>query len=273
MTTTLIACGQFCATHNTFANLAACQRLLQRAVSSGAKVLFLPEASDYISRTPVETLELCTTVDASPFVTGLRESARTHSLPIVVGIHEPAPTDPKKVRNSCIYISPSGTITHSYNKLHLFDVALPGVTLTESATTVAGQAFCPPFSTPAGMLGLQICFDLRFPEGTRWLVNRGAEIITYPSAFTVPTGRAHWEVLLRARAVESQCWVVAPAQAGAHSEKRRSWGGACVVDPWGTVVARCGQGEEAGEEEVCFAEVDLEVVERVRRECVLRRRG
>lgn len=268
---TLIACGQFCATHNISANLAACQRLLQRAVSHGAKILFLPEASDYISRTPAETLELCTAVETSPFVLGLQESAKTHSLPIVVGIHTPS-GDAGKVHNSCIYISASGGISHSYQKLHLFDVAIPGATLTESATTVAGNKFCAPFATPAGLLGLQICFDVRFPEAARWLANRGAELLTYPSAFTVPTGRAHWELLLRARAVEAQCWVVAPAQAGAHSEKRSSWGGACVIDPWGTVVARCSEGEGAGDEELCFAEVDLEVGRRIGRECVLRRR-
>jgi len=270
-TPTLIACGQFCATHDASANLAACQRLFQLAVSRGAKLLFLPEASDYISRSPNETLELCTDVNASPFVLGLRRSAKTHSLPIVAGIHEPS-GHAHQVRNTCIYISSTGEISHSYQKLHLFDVKTPEVTLTESITTAAGNEFCLPFATPAGILGLQICFDVRFPEGARWLVNRGAEILTYPSAFTVPTGRAHWELLLRARAVETQSWVVAPAQAGAHNEKRSSWGGACVIDPWGTVVARCKNGDEAVGEDVCFAEVDLAVGRRVAGECVLRRR-
>lgn len=144
--------------------------------------------------------------------------------------------------------------------------------LGESATTEAGGEFTPPFETPFGALGMQICFDLRFPEAARWLVNRGAQVLSYPSAFTVPTGRAHWELLLRARAVEGQCWVVAAAQGGWHNSRRASWGQACVVDPWGAVVAQCLGGEEAGEEEVCFADVDLAMVERVRSEVPLRRR-
>jgi predicted amidohydrolase len=177
------------------------------------------------------------------------------------------------VYNTSIYISSSGELTHRYDKLHLFDISLPTVRLHESATTQPGSALTPPFPTPFGSLGMQICFDLRFPEAARALVARGAQVIAYPSAFTVPTGRAHWELLLRARAVETQCWVVAAAQGGRHNEKRVSWGGACVVDPWGTVVARCKDGgEEAGEPELCVADIDLGMVERVRKECPLRRR-
>ena len=105
------------------------------------------------------------------------------------------------MRNTCIYISPSGAVTQRYAKLHMFDIdiASHGVRLQESASTEPGAALTPPFAAPFGMLGLQVCFDLRFPEPARWLVARGAEVLSYPSAFTVPTGKAHWELLLRAR--------------------------------------------------------------------------
>ncbi|KAF8539309.1 nitrilase [Trichophaea hybrida] len=271
--TTRIACGQFRATNNVTQNLAICQTLIQRAAALGAKALFLPEASDYISTSPSEALSLCTPATTSPFVLGLQSHARQFSLAVTVGIHTPS-TTPDRVYNTSIYISPSGELTpHYYHKLHLFDISLPTVQLHESATTEPGRSLAPPFATPFGSLGMQICFDLRFPEAARALVARGAQVLAYPSAFTVPTGRAHWELLLRARAVETQCWVVAAAQGGKHNEKRVSWGGACVVDPWGTVVARCKDGgEEAGEPEVCVADIDLAMVEKVRKECPLRRR-
>jgi predicted amidohydrolase len=278
-----IACAQFRATHSPGANLAACTRLAALAARGGARALFLPEASDYISRSASETLDLMSSPETAAFVPGLKSLARQHSLAIIAGIHTPS-SSPERVRNTCVYITPSGDLEHSYNKLHLFDIALPTVTLRESDTTEPGRQLLEPFETPFGRLGLQICFDLRFPEPARWLVNRGAQVLTYPSAFTVPTGRAHWELLLRARAVEGQCWVVAPAQMGSHNEKRRSWGEALVVDPWGTVVGRCRSVDNVGEsglegeegetlEEVCFADVDLGMVERVRRECPLRRRN
>ncbi|KAI5820672.1 putative nitrilase [Pyronema omphalodes] len=268
---TLIACGQFCATNDVLSNLAICRNLAARAAAAGAKALFLPEASDYIASSPTESLSLLPQ-STTLFLPGLLLTASTHSLTIIAGIHSPSPTTPSLLRNTLVYINAHGEITSTYHKLHLFDITLPSVTLLESSTTEAGDSLTSPIATDFGLLGLQICFDLRFPEGARALVNQGAEVLTYPSAFTVPTGRAHWEVLLRARAVEGQCFVVAAAQGGRHNEKRVSWGGAMVVNPWGEVVARCAQGDQAGEPEICLAEVDLGLVHRVRVECPLRRR-
>ncbi|KAI5801020.1 carbon-nitrogen hydrolase, partial [Pyronema domesticum] len=223
----LIACGQFSATNDVLANLKICRSLAARAAAAGAKALFLPEASDYISSSPAEGLTLLPQ-STTLFLPGLCLAASTHSLSIIAGIHAPS-SSPDLVRNTLVYISTTGLVSHSYNKLHLFDITLPSLTLRESASTEAGSSITPPIATPFGRLGLQICFDLRFPETARALVNQGAEILAYPSAFTVPTGRAHWEVLLRARAVEGQCYVVAAAQGGRHNEKRVSWGGAMVV--------------------------------------------
>jgi predicted amidohydrolase len=134
-----------------------------------------------------------------------------------------------------------------------------------------GPSILPPFPTPIGLVGSLICFDLRFPEPSLALKRQGAQIITYPSAFTVPTGKAHWEILLRARAIETQAYVIAAAQAGRHNEKRVSYGHSIVVDPWGEVVCELG-GEWKGEPELGIFEVDLSIGERVRREMPLKRR-
>ena len=151
--------------------------------------------------------------------------------------------------------------------------------MRESNSTLPGTELTPPFQTPAGMLGMQICFDLRFPQPAALLRERGAQVLCYPSAFMVGTGTAHWEVLLRARAVETQCWVVAPAQCGWHFEKgvgeRCSYGESLVVDPWGRVVGRggkmsVGEGRREVEDELVVCEIDLEMVEEVRGQVPLR---
>ncbi|KAH7021250.1 carbon-nitrogen hydrolase [Microdochium trichocladiopsis] len=259
-------------------NLDQCTSLASKAAAAGAKVLFLPEASDYIATSASESLGLAEPMASSPFVKGLQDAAKQHNLAIHVGIHDVAPNSsssssssssptsqeqqPQKLYNGTIYISPDGTLLHptgTYNKLHLFDYA----SLRESASTQAGSDFTPPFPSPIGLLGSLICFDLRFPEAALHLAKppppppppppssqsqtqeaaaaAAAQVLLYPSAFTVPTGQAHWEALLRARAIETQSWVVAAAQVGRHHAfeeggKRVSYGHSMVVDPWGRVV-------------------------------------
>ncbi|KAF9154938.1 Nitrilase, partial [Linnemannia schmuckeri] len=138
-----------------------------------------------------------------------------------------------RLYNTHVLISSQGLITQTYRKIHLFDVDIAqGPRLMESNSTVAGDRVVPPVSTPIGKIGLGICYDLRFPEMALALRRKGAEILTYPSAFTIKTGEAHWEVLLRSRAIETQCYVVAAAQVGQHSEKRASYGHAMVQLPF-----------------------------------------
>lgn len=222
---------------------------------------------------------------------GLCSAAKSHSVAIHVGIHEPIAANPQesavsKLLNRALYISPSGEITPStsYDKLHVFDYA----NLKESATVQPGTKLTPPFDSPAGRIGSLICFDLRFAEPAISLAQPGpnsawhqrpAQIITYPSAFTLRTGQAHWETLLRARAIETQSWVVAAAQVGRHNEKRASYGRSLVVDPWGEVRVKLGgvtgddgEAEDGAVEEIGFVDLDMGIWDKVRREMPLKRR-
>ena len=176
------------------------------------------------------------------------------------GVHTVVENVPEKTSNTHLVISSSGDIVATYNKTHLFDVNIPGaVSLCESAYVRPGTSLAAPVSTPLGSLGLGVCYDLRFAEQCQELAAAGAEILTFPSAFTVNTGMAHWEPLLRARAMETQCYVVAAAQTGRHNDKRSSYGHSMIVDPWGVVTAQCGEGVG-----VATANIDLSYLARVR---------
>lgn len=237
------------------------------------KALFLPEASDYIGQSAEESLSLCKPADKSPFLLGLRDDAKKHALPISVGVHEPS-DDPssKRIKNTLLWIDEKGEIAHRYQKLHLFDLEIEGgPMLKESNTTEPGNEISPPYNTVIGNVGPMICFDLRFPEISLALKRQRADVLLYPSAFTVPTGKAHWLSLLRARAIECEAYVIAAAQVGAHSEKRTSYGHSIVIDPWGEVMAELG-GESKGEPEIALADIDLERIREVRKRLPLQRR-
>ncbi|KAJ3490887.1 hypothetical protein NLG97_g5696 [Lecanicillium saksenae] len=287
----IAAVGQICSTASLKGNLEQCVTLVSKAAAGGAKVLFLPEASDYIAPDAKISLELAQPQAASPFVLGLRAAAKAHAVAVHVGIHhmpprEEANSNTRRILNRALYITPDGEIDDvaTYDKLHVFDYA----SLKESATVQPGLRLTAPFDSPVGRIGSLICFDLRFAETAVALAQPGAssswhthpaQILTYPSAFTLRTGDAHWEMLLRARAVETQSWVVAAAQVGRHNEKRASYGRSMVVDPWGRVVMSLGgvsdeQGtaSEGAEGEIGFVDIDINELERVRREMPLQRR-
>ncbi|OHE97079.1 carbon-nitrogen hydrolase [Colletotrichum orchidophilum] len=303
----IAAVGQICSTASLSHNLEQCVRLVAKAAVGGAKVLFLPEAADYIASSPQESLSLAQPQSNSPFVLGLQEAAKAHSVAVNVGIHVPvpatatataaatdvhksAPAPASKLLNRSLWINADGTINQAatYDKLHLFDYGA----LRESATVQAGPSLTAPFPTPVGRAGSLICFDLRFPEPALALTHPGpkspflsnnggggpAQVLLYPSAFTIRTGQAHWETLLRARAIETQSWVVAAAQVGAHNPKRSSYGHSMVVDPWGQVklelggVDAEGRAEEGAEGAIGFVDVDLEEWAKVREGMPLARR-
>ncbi|OLN87180.1 putative hydrolase nit2 [Colletotrichum chlorophyti] len=307
----IAAVGQIRSTASLSHNLEQAVRLVVKAAAGGAKVLFLPEASDYIASSPQESLSLAQPQSESPFVLGLQDAAKTHALAISVGIHVPipaevsaaeaaqatapatpsapnAPATVTKLLNRSLWINADGSVNEAatYDKLHLFNLG----DARESATIQPGPSLTAPFPTPVGRVGSLICFDLRFPEPALALTHPGphspfvdpavgpAQILLYPSAFTVRTGQAHWETLLRARAIETQSWVIAAAQVGAHNPKRSTYGHSMVVDPWGRVKLELGgvddegRAEEGAEGAIGFVDVDLDEWAKVRENMPLDRR-
>jgi len=165
-----------------------------------------------------------------------------------------------------LVIDSHGDIVSNYHKIHLFDVDIKdGPRILESESTIPGNRLLDPIETPAGKVGLLTCYDIRFGEASQVLRTRGADIIAYPSSFTVRTGAAHWEPLLRSRAIETQTYVIGAAAVGQHLENRASWGHAMIVDPWGTVLAQCND-IKPDQGSFCLADVDVESMYKIRRE-------
>ncbi|PNH11452.1 Nitrilase 1, partial [Tetrabaena socialis] len=256
-----IAVGQMTSTGDTSANFDTCARLAQDAVQAGCRMIFLPECFSFIGESPSETLAAAQPLDG-PLMTRYRDLARSLGLWLSLGGFQEVGPDPTHIFNTHVVVDDTGALVARYRKIHLFDVDVPnGPVLLESRTTAPGTEAVV-VDTPAGPLGMTTCYDLRFPELYAQLTwERGAQILAIPSAFTVITGQAHWEVLLRARAIECQAYVVAAAQAGRHNGKRESYGHALIVDPWGTVVAALPDPHATG---IAVAEVDAALLARVR---------
>ncbi|XP_048884730.1 deaminated glutathione amidase isoform X1 [Brienomyrus brachyistius] len=261
----LAAICQVTCTPDKEANFAACMRLVEQAKEGGASMVFLPEGFDYIGSNQEETLKLSESLQGNT-ISRYTQLARKLGIWLSLGgFHERGEdweTD-RRIYNSHIIINDTGSIVSVYRKGHLFDVELTGrgVSLKESSFTIPGHSLMPPVQSPVGKVGLGVCYDLRFPELSLALLRHGAEILTYPSAFTVATGAAHWEVLLRARAIETQCFVMAAAQVGCHHAKRSSYGHALAVDPWGEVLGDCGATEPG----LALVEIDLQKLRDTRR--------
>lgn len=261
----LAACVQLRCTTDVEANLAATERWLRQAASLGAKLVATPENTAFLGP-QFHKVELAEDLDG-PVGSRLAALADELSLYLVVGgLAErrlvDGVLDTSRCYNTSVVFGPNGDRLASYRKIHLFDVDVPGgLCIRESDTVAAGEEL-KVIETPFGVLGLSICYDLRFPEMYRALRDAGAEILLVPSAFTATTGKDHWHALLRARAIETQCWVMAPGQWGRHDAegKRQSYGHSLIVDPWGTVVADKGHGEG-----LCLATIDRERCAQVRR--------
>jgi predicted amidohydrolase len=270
-----VAALQMCATNDLAANLAVCKRRAAEAADRGAALLVLPENFAFLGRQEGERLAVAERLDPAapgPILSALADMATRHGMWIIGGGMPEAidledttgpganPNIIPKTYNTCAVVDPRGALVATYRKIHLFDIDLPGrAVLRESASVAPGRVpvVC---ETPLARIGLSICYDVRFPELYRELVAvRGAQVVVVPAAFTVPTGAAHWHVLLRSRAIENQCYVVAAAQAGQHNEKRASYGHTLIVDPWGTILA-----EIPADEGLAMAEIDLAVVDETR---------
>lgn len=257
----LVGVCQMTSTADKEANFATCLSLMKSAKARGVQMLFFPEACDYIAESKLQSVEMAEGLDGD-LMSRFCQAARENGLWLSIGgFHQKGPKcDPHRVQNTHVIIDSEGQIKATYCKTHLFDLDLKGrERLCESDYTVPGQTIVAPVATPVGNIALSVCYDMRFPELSMLLARQGAQILTYPSAFTQTTGMAHWEVLLRARAIENQCYVIAAAQTGKHNAKRTSYGHAMVVDPWGCVVAQCREGTD-----MATAEIDLAYLARIR---------
>lgn len=234
--------------------------LLAQAQSVGAQFIVLPECANMMeARSSLKAQKLRSESD-DPFVLGIREKARQMRVIILIGSVVVKAEDDARAANRSLLIGPDGAIAARYDKIHLFDADTPdGKSYRESATMRPGSEAVTAL-TPLGGLGLSICYDVRFSALYRALAKNGAEMIAVPAAFTVPTGQAHWEVMLRARAIETGAFILAAAQGGKHEDGRTTYGHSMVVNPWGEVVARLDHDHEA----VLDVTLDLNEVARAR---------
>ncbi len=254
-----IACIQMNSGAEIEANLAESEIYIREAAANGAAFIFTPENTCHMLSPQTEKLKTASGVENHPAYVFYAGLARELGVWISVGSVAVKVSD-DKIANRSLLIDAQGDIVAKYDKMHLFDVDLAGgESYRESNVVQAGDKVVTA-ETPLGVMGLSVCYDLRFPYLYRDLAHKGACILAIPSAFTVPTGRAHWEVLLRARAIENGCFVVAAAQCGEHHGGRKTYGHSMVIDPWGEVLAE-GDAHTAG---VIMADIDLSAVAKAR---------
>ncbi|HEY8038242.1 MAG TPA: carbon-nitrogen hydrolase family protein [Polyangiaceae bacterium] len=242
-------------------NLSRVRGWIDEAAAAGAQLVTLPENFAFMGE-EAHKRELAERLDGAfpgPILTALGEAAAARGVWVLGGGMPGKSDDPARPYNTSVLLDPRGTIAATYRKVHLFDVSLPdGTSHRESAATSAGVD-----AVTAEVLGvrvgLSVCYDVRFPELYRRLVDQGARVVTVPSAFTLTTGKDHWHALLRARAIENQVYVLAPAQHGKHPRGRQTYGKSVVIDPWGEVVAQCSEGEG-----FALARLDFAYQDRVR---------
>jgi len=253
-----IAALQTVATPSVERNLDTARRLMAEAAAQGAELVALPEYFCLMGHSDRDKLGVAEAPGEGPIQSMLAEAAREHRVWVVGGTLPLRTGDPGRVFNACCVYSPEGQLTARYDKLHLFRYDNGRESYDEGRVLQAGTS---PVACDVGglRLGLSICYDLRFPELYRRLMHPPCDLIVVPSAFTHTTGRAHWEVLLRARAIENQCYVIAPAQGGLHENGRRTFGHSLIVDPWGEVQSLLEVGEG-----VVMAKLDVTRIAEVR---------
>jgi predicted amidohydrolase len=251
-------------TNNTAENV----ELLHQSISqidSSISLISLPECANFIEKNPLRSKAQSRTEAEDLYLQACKEIAKTRQCWIHIGSLVIADKTSSKAANRAFILSPQGEITARYDKCHLFDVDLPdGTRYRESDNFIAGTS--PTIAeTPWGKLGLSICFDMRFPSLYQHYRRAGVNLIFIPAAFTVPTGKAHWESLLRARAIETQSYVIAAAQVGKHADGRETYGHSMVINPWGEIIAQLGE-----QPDLLICELDMQKVQDVRNAVPLR---
>jgi len=249
---------QLNATEDTDRNLNTADRLVRDAAGLGAELVVLPEKWSVLG-TAEQSTAAADPLDGR-FISWARSTAAELGIDLVAGSIVERVDGREKAANTSVHVGPDGEIRAVYRKLHMFDVEVDGDTYAESATEDPGDAVVLSELANGVPLGMSICYDVRFPELYRILAVRGAEVVTVPAAFTLATTRDHWEVLLRARAIENQCFVIAPNQIGAHPPGNRCGGRSMIIDPWGLVLALAPDTETA-----IVADLKFETLRQVRR--------
>lgn len=245
-------------------NLATIDRAMADAAARGAAMAFLPEMSLLLDRDRARSGAHIDRETESRWPTALQDMAQKHGLWLHSGSMPLLADDGRRRVNRSHVIAADGSIRARYDKIHMFDVTLPsGESWTESAAYAGGDTLAV-VDTPLGRLGLSICYDLRFPELYRALVGQGATLVAIPAAFTVSTGEAHWHVLMRARAIETGCHILAAAQSGLHDDGRATYGHSLIVDPWGAVLADGGTVEGEAGYRIVSAPIDSAATDRAR---------
>jgi deaminated glutathione amidase len=270
MSELVVGAVQMTSTDNVETNLERGAELVCEAAAAGALLVGLPENFAYLGDDRDHRLSIAESLPApdaiespapgsvGPILSRMQELARHAGTWLLLGGF-PERGAGRHIRNTAVLLDPAGAVVALYRKIHLFDVDVPGGKRFRESEAIEPGADTVVAQTPWGGLGLSICYDLRFPELYRTLAARGARMVAVPSAFTLETGKDHWQVLLRARAIENQVYLFAPAQFGAHGPTRRSYGHALIVDPWGVVIAECGDHEG-----LALARIDLGYQDQVR---------
>ncbi|XP_015877100.2 deaminated glutathione amidase, chloroplastic/cytosolic [Ziziphus jujuba] len=256
-----VAAAQMTSINDLAANFATCSQLVKEAASSGAKLVCFPETFSYLAVKDGEALKIAEDLDG-PIMQRYCSLARESNIWLSLGGFQEKGPDDSHMYNTHVVIDDAGNIRSTYRKIHLFNVDVPGGrSYNEGKFTEAGKDVVA-VDSPVGRLGLSVCYDLRFPELYQKLrFQYDAQILLVPSAFTAVTGQAHWEILLRARAIETQCYVIASAQAGKHNQNRESYGDTLIIDPWGTVVGRLPDRLSTG---ITVADIDFSLIDSVR---------
>ena len=254
-----IACVQMTSAQDPADNMPVIEARLRKAAALGAQLIALPETCVFMERGRKAMQARLTAQKDNPDVKQIAALTAELGVHVLIGSTVLASDDPPKAVNRSLLLAPDGAVAAQYDKIHMFDVTLAnGETHAESANYQPGNTLS--LADIGGMkLGLSICYDVRFPTLYRRLAQAGADIISVPSAFTRPTGKAHWHILLRARAIETGCFIIAPAQVGAHENGRETYGHSLIVDPWGHVLAEAGDDDD-----MILADLDVSLVEKAR---------
>jgi deaminated glutathione amidase len=253
-----VACVQMRSGTDVAQNVAAATDLIRQAAAQGAELIATPEMTTLLDRNPGAAWEKSTTEEADPGLKAFRTLAKELRVTLLIGSIAIRAAEPKCANRSFL-IGPDGEVIARYDKIHMFDVQLNAGNIYRESDSYAAGGEAVLASLPAAKLGMTVCYDVRFPDLFRTLAVAGAQIIAVPAAFTRITGEAHWHILLRSRAIETGCFVIAPAQGGKHEDGRETYGHSLIIDPWGEILAE--GGVDPG---VIIATLDLSKVDDIR---------